>query len=97
MNQDINNEINQLKTIAKKHNLLYNNFINNYDKLKKNKTELDQVIYELDDFIKEIQKFSKNIKDINSFIYLNAIRQKWTVIYSSILNKPKDIVINFIK
>ena len=85
MNEKIIEEIN------KRHIELHNAFINKFNDIKDNKTKFEDFIKKTNDLLDDIVNNSSQVRSIEDYQLLNSIANEWRVIYTTILNIPRNI------
>jgi hypothetical protein len=82
-----------LEEVKKTDEKLYEEVLRNHPTFVKDEKKLDSFIAKADHLLEDLKTLSNRVKSIEDYNWLNEAALKWQVIYSSILNIPKDIQI----
>jgi hypothetical protein len=82
-----------LEEVKKMDKKLYEEALRDHPTFVKDEKKLNSFIAKADHLLEDLKILSNQVKSIEDYNWLNEAALKWQVIYSSILNIPKDIQI----
>lgn len=82
-----------LEEVKKTDERLYAEVLKNHPSFMKDEKKLKSFIQKADRLLDDLRELSNQVKSVEDYNWLSEAALKWQVIYSSILNIPKDIEI----
>lgn len=80
-----------LSDLKKLHDELYQKALNDHSNLRKNEEQLKAFISRVDTFLEEVRKASEQLTSIDDYAWLTDLILKWQIVFSSVLNIPRNL------